>query len=67
VKVYELHRALQYNGQWEPTGGYAGTLYRSLERAQAQVVGAGLWLKVDRRRQWRTAHRDLIVERAVKP
>lgn len=59
MKVYELHKALQYNGEWHPTGGSWGKLYATLERAQAQVVGAGPWRKRDRRRQWETDHKDI--------
>ena len=65
AKVYLLNKALQYNGQWHPTGGSSGVLYAKLERAQAQVVGAGPWLKVAQRRQWRTEHYDIITEQKV--
>lgn len=67
MKVYALNKALQYNGEWHPTGGSQGTLYASLGRAQAQIVGAGEWKKDERRRIWRTHHNDIISERKVQP
>lgn len=65
MKVYQLNKAIQYNGKWRPTGGTPGTLYASLERAQAQVMGAGPWRKRERQRE--TDHMDLIFEQKVIP
>ncbi len=70
AKVYALNKAFQSNltgDKWNPTGGSLGTLYMTLESAQAQVSGAGEWKKDDRRRTWRTDHNDIISEITVKP
>lgn len=67
MRVYELHKALQYNGLWYPTGGTTGQLYATLKRAQAQCVCAGEWMKRERQRVWVNDHQDIIVERKVIP
>lgn len=67
MKVYELHKAIQYDGKWQSMGGFSGALYATLERAQAQVVNAGEWRKRDRRRAWDTSNHDIIIERKVIP
>lgn len=62
MKIYQLNKALQYNGRWYPTGGSIGRLYQTLAGAQAQVQGAGEWRQRPRRRQWETDHMDIITE-----
>jgi hypothetical protein len=67
VIVFELYKALQFNGAWHRTGGSRGELYANLPRAQAQVVDAGAWVKRERQRAWDTERGDMILERKVKP
>lgn len=68
MKVYELNKAFQSRltgDKWHPSGGTHGTLYATLEGAQAQVTDAGAWTKDERRRMWRTGRVDIISERKV--
>ena len=66
MKIFELFKSLQYNGQWHQMSS-SHALYATLARAQAQVIGAGPWVKDARRRIWRTEHHDRITERKVIP